>query len=65
MVVRSYVGLKDEWGQVDARVSVELVLLITLGHVAWAATAGGYESVSMLYLLPRRSKTTSKRAPSA
>ena len=36
MVVRSSVGHKDGWGQVDARVPVELSLLFSFGHEAWA-----------------------------
>ena len=36
VVARSSVGHKDGWGQVDARVPVELSLLFSFGHEAWA-----------------------------
>ena len=37
-------GFKDEWDQVDARVSVELFLFLAFGHVARASTGGGHEA---------------------
>ena len=36
VVAGSSSGLKDEWGQVDAGVPVELFLLLAFGHEAWA-----------------------------
>ena len=44
VVSRSPCGFKDEWGQVDAGVSVEFFLLFAFGHVAWASAGGRYES---------------------
>ena len=43
VVSRSSSGLKDEWGQLDAGVPVELFLFLLFGHEAWAAAGGGYE----------------------
>ena len=44
VVAKSSSGLEDEWGQVDAGVPVELFLLFTFSHVAWAGAGCGYES---------------------
>ena len=44
VVTRSPCGLEDEWGQVDAGVSVELFLFFAFGHVVWASAGGRYEA---------------------
>ena len=44
VVSRPSCGLKDEWDQVDAGVSVELFPFLSFGHVARASTGGGQEA---------------------
>ena len=44
VVSRPSCGFKDEWDEVDAGVSVELFVLLTFGHVAWASAGGSHEA---------------------
>ena len=44
VVTRSPCGPEDQWGQVDAGVSVELSLFLAFGHVAWASAGSGHEA---------------------
>ena len=44
VVSRPSCGFKDEWGQVDAGISVELLLFLTFGHVSRASTGSCHEA---------------------